>query len=85
MVDPELRFLEIEFLPRLFFFDRDIWETALKLKTQVENPGSSGYAEALGLVLAHELVKLHRGAPVVTTFRGGVAGCRKIAGLEASH
>src|SRR5271169_132452 len=77
LVDPELRFSEIEFLPRLFFFDRDIWETALKLKTQVENPGSSGYAEALGLVLAHELVKLHRGARVETTFRGGLAGWQK--------
>jgi AraC family transcriptional regulator len=77
LVDPELRFSEIEFLPRLFFFDRDIWETALKLKTQVENPGSTGYAEALGLVLAHELVKLHRGASVVTTFRGGLAGWQK--------
>jgi AraC family transcriptional regulator len=77
LMDPELRFSEIEFLPRLFFFDSDLWETALKLKTQVENPGSSGYAEALGLVLAHELVKLHRGAPVVTTFRGGLAGWQK--------
>ena len=64
-------------MPRLFFFDRDIWETALKLKAQVENPVSSGYAEALGLVLAHELVKLHRGAPAVTTFRGGLAGWQK--------
>jgi AraC family transcriptional regulator len=33
--------------------------------------------KALGLVLAHELVKLHRGAPVVTTFRGGLAGWQK--------
>jgi AraC family transcriptional regulator len=77
LADPELRFSEIEFVPRLFFFDSDIWDTALKLKTQVENPGSSGYAEALGLVLAHELVKLHRGAAVVTTFRGGLAGWQK--------
>src|SRR5271169_1330497 len=77
LVDPELRFSEIEFLPRLFFFDRDIWETALKLKTQVENPGSSGYAEALGQVLAHELVQLHRGAGAVPAFRGGLAGWQK--------
>src|ERR1700730_15506669 len=25
LLDPELRFSEIEFKPRLFFFDRDIW------------------------------------------------------------
>jgi AraC family transcriptional regulator len=77
LIDPELRFSEIEFKPRLFFFDRDIWETALKLKTQVENPGSSGYAEALGQVLAHELVQLHRGAAAVPAFRGGLAGWQK--------
>jgi AraC family transcriptional regulator len=56
-VDPELRFSEVEFRPKLFFFDRDIWETALKLKTQVDTPASSGYAEALGAVLTHELVR----------------------------
>ena len=47
LLDPELRFHEIQFEPRLFFFDREIWETASKLKMQVENPASSGYAEAL--------------------------------------
>jgi AraC family transcriptional regulator len=44
---------------------------------QVENPTSSGYAEALGLVLAHELVRLHRGTSVVPIFRGGLAGWKK--------
>jgi AraC family transcriptional regulator len=77
LVDPELRFSEIEFKPRLFFFDRNIWETALKLKMQVENPVSSGYAEALGLVLAHELVQMHRGASIVSVWRGGLAGWQK--------
>src|SRR6202047_220789 len=37
LADPALRFAEIEFKPRLFFFDRDLWETALKLKAQAEN------------------------------------------------
>jgi AraC family transcriptional regulator len=77
LVDPELRFSEIEFKPRLFFFDRNIWETALKLKMQVENPVSSGYAEALGLVLAHELVQMHRGPSIVSDWRGGLAGWQK--------
>src|ERR1700687_3344736 len=36
---PALRFAEIEFKPRLFFYDRDLWETALKLKSQVQSPG----------------------------------------------
>ena len=61
LADPALRFGEIEFKPRLFFYDRDLWETALKLKTLVENPGSMHrqYAEALGIVLTHELVRMN--------------------------
>ncbi len=39
LADPALRFGEIEFKPRLFFYDRGLWETALKLKALVENPG----------------------------------------------
>ncbi len=76
-MDPELRFSEIAFKPKLFFFDRDIWETALKLKTQVETPASSGYAEALGVVLTHELVRMHRGSSVAPVLRGGLAGWQK--------
>jgi hypothetical protein len=51
--DPALRFGKIEFKPRLFFYDHDLWETAVKLRSQVENPGSMSwqYAEALGNVL----------------------------------
>lgn len=77
LLDPALRFSEIQFKPRLFFFDRDIWETASKLKMQIENPGSAGYAEAMGLVLAHELVRLHQGVPVTSGLRGGLAGWQK--------
>src|ERR1700682_6498704 len=74
--DPALRFGEIEFKPRLHFYDRDLWDTALKFKSQVENPGSMHrqYAEALGIVLTHELVHINSGAarrePVN---RGGLA------------
>jgi AraC family transcriptional regulator len=61
LAEPALRFEEIEFEPRLFFYDRDLWETALKLKSLVENPGSMPrqYAEALGIVLRHELVRIN--------------------------
>lgn len=50
--------------PRLFFFDRAVWDTALKLKAEVGNsdPGSRQYAEALSLVLVHELIRLERRA-----------------------
>jgi AraC family transcriptional regulator len=74
LADPDLKFPEIEFTPRLFFFDHDIWETALKLKAQVEHPGSSAYAEALGSVLMHELVRLEHSGSEAPSFRGGLAG-----------
>jgi AraC-like DNA-binding protein len=74
LIDPELRFSEIDLKPRLFFFDRDLWETATKLKEQVETPGPSSYADALGVVLAHELARMERGVSQVPVFRGGLAG-----------
>jgi AraC family transcriptional regulator len=76
LADPALRFSEIEFKPRLFFYDRDLWETALKLKSQVENPGlmHRQYAEALGIVLTHELVRINGDAGLRAPLsRGGLA------------
>src|SRR6266436_10344297 len=76
LADPALRFGEIEFKPRLFFFDRGLWETALKLKALVESPGSMSrqYAEALGIVLTHELVRINgEGALRGPVSRGGLA------------
>jgi AraC family transcriptional regulator len=61
--------------PRLFFFDQAIWDTALKLKAEVgkSDPGSRQYADALGLVLMHELIRLERAAFAATTpLRGGL-------------
>jgi AraC family transcriptional regulator len=61
--------------PRLFFFDQAIWDTALKLKAEVGNsdPGSRQYAEALSLVLMHELIRLERATSAATTpLRGGL-------------
>jgi AraC family transcriptional regulator len=61
--------------PRLFFFDKAVWDTALKLKAEVGNsdPGSRAYAEALGLVLIHELIRLDRTtAGEARPLRGGL-------------
>jgi AraC family transcriptional regulator len=76
LADPALRFGEIEFKPRLFFYDRDLRETALKLKLLVENAGSMHrqYAEALGIVLTHELVRINGDAALQgPVSRGGLA------------
>ena len=72
LADPALRFSEIEFKPRLFFYDSDLWETgrappfgarppATHSALLVENARSMPrqYAEALVIVLIHELVRIN--------------------------
>ena len=76
LIDPALRFAETEFKPRLFF-DKDLWETAHKLKAQAGSSGTGErqYAEALGIVLAHESLRLNNGVRAAThPIRGGLAG-----------
>ena len=61
---------------RLFFEDAALSETALKLKRLIERVGvnSSPYLEALGIVLAHELIRLNAGPPrIEVPMRGGLA------------
>jgi AraC family transcriptional regulator len=81
LLDPELRFAEIEFKPRLFFHDRDLWAIASKLKEQAEHPapGKQQYAEALGILLAHELMRINNGAGAEESgyVRGGLAAWQK--------
>jgi AraC family transcriptional regulator len=75
-VGPELDFATMSFAPRLFFEDSALWDTALKLRTLIESAGSDHrlYVEALGVVLAHELVRLNAGTPrVEPQVRGGLA------------
>jgi AraC family transcriptional regulator len=63
--------------PRLFFEDTTLWDTAVKLRKQIESAGSDNrlYSEALGVVLAHELVRFNAGiCPVEAPVRGGLAG-----------
>jgi len=90
LADPALRFGEIEFKPRLFFYDRNLWETALKLKSQVENPGAMHrqYAEALGIALTHELIRINGGAALrEPVSRGGLASWqqKRVAAYIEEH
>jgi AraC-like DNA-binding protein len=64
-----------EVRPRLFFDDDGIWQTVLKLKAQIgsADAGDRLYAEALGAVLAHEIIRLDDGVPVLPPMRGGLA------------
>jgi AraC family transcriptional regulator len=61
--------------PRLFFDDDHIWQTVDKLKAQIGSPdaNAAAYAEALGAVLAHEIVRLDASAPELIAVRGGLA------------
>jgi AraC family transcriptional regulator len=90
LADPALRFSEIEFKPRLFFYDRALWETALKLKSQAENPGAMHrqYADALGIVLTHELVRINGDTvPPGPVSRGGLASWqqKRVAAYIEEH
>jgi AraC family transcriptional regulator len=60
LLDREVGFDRTSFTPRLFFENPILFETAGKLKALIESGGSSDrlYAEALGVVLAHELMRL---------------------------
>jgi AraC family transcriptional regulator len=61
---------------RLFFDNATLSDTALKLKRLIERAeaNSSRYLEAIGTVLAHELIRLNAGAPrIEVPVRGGLA------------
>ncbi len=78
ILQPEVRLNEIELRPRLFFPDRDLWETALKLKRAADTPSHARYAEALELVLAHELVRSSKDSANPQHFsKGGLAAWQK--------
>jgi AraC family transcriptional regulator len=58
----ELGFSVTSIPPRLFFEDVALWDTALKLRTLIDSRSSDrAYIEALGIVLAHELVRVNTG------------------------
>jgi AraC family transcriptional regulator len=74
-VHSEASVAETPFAPRLFFEHNALWETALKLTTLIDSGSDNRpYCEALGIVLAHELVRLNAGTPrVEAPVRGGLA------------
>jgi AraC family transcriptional regulator len=66
--------------PRLFFDDAALFDTAIKLKNLIESSAvdSSLYFEALGSVLAHELVRLNAGVPRLKKVeQGGLAAWQR--------
>jgi len=75
-VDPDMGFAEAKLEPRLFFEDSGLWQTVLKLKALIgrTDAGDRMYAEGLGGVLAHELMRLDGATPPLRpASRGGLA------------
>jgi len=71
--------------PRLFFESAALYDTALKLTRLIDSAGPENrtYLEALGNVLAHELVRLNAGSPrIEAPVRGGLAGWQQRAVID---
>jgi AraC family transcriptional regulator len=81
---------DLSFAPRLFFEDAGLWDIAIRLRVLVEGrePVDRLYCESLGVVLAHELVRLgSSGTHVQPPVRGGLAGWqqRAVASYVEEH
>lgn len=90
LLDEQLRFGEIEFQPRLFFSDAELWRIAMKLKDEALKGENAlrHYGEALAVLLAHELVRLNNGGEAAAPLaRGGLAGWqqKRVADFIESH
>jgi len=74
-IDPAAGAAHTPLAPRLFFEDKALWDTAVKLGRLIESGSDDRhYCEALGAVLAHELVRRSAGTRrVEPPARGGLA------------
>jgi AraC family transcriptional regulator len=79
-VGPRMGWSSRSLAPRLFFEDGALMETALKLAALIENGYSDHrpYVEALGVVLAHELVRINTGRySAEAKINGGLAAWQR--------
>jgi len=80
LMDAVAGFATAQFPPRLFFDSHALWETALKLAALIEAGPSTCrcYAEALCVVLAHELLQLDGGrTSAAPALQGGLASWQR--------
>jgi AraC family transcriptional regulator len=76
---------EGSFLPRIYFEDSLVWDTASKLKNAIESgqAKSMPYLEALSAVLAHEISRVNREvAAEPAVYRGGLASWQRRAVVD---
>lgn len=79
LLDPEVEFERQALAPRLFFENPILSETAHKLRAMIEGGREQDrlYAEALGVVLMHELVRLNDGPADADIAIGGLASWQR--------
>jgi AraC family transcriptional regulator len=85
LIDLEQTDSEVLHAPRLFFEDTALWQTALKLSRLLDAPDLSSELcfEALGVILAHELVRPEAGPRrAEPRARGGLAGWQQRTVIE---
>jgi len=74
---------DIALKPRLFFEDNELWHVAGQLKDAVLSCNASHrYAEALGVVLGHELIRVNDVPSQASVPRGGLSGWQRKAVAE---
>jgi AraC family transcriptional regulator len=79
-MSPPTGLSSLSLAPRLFFEDGALMETALKLAALIESGGADHrpYAEALGVVLAHELARINKGKQTAQArINGGLAAWQR--------
>jgi AraC family transcriptional regulator len=89
-MSPPTGLSSLSLVPRLFFEDGPLMETALKLAALIETGGSDqrDYLQALGVVLVHEMVRVNTGRPIAEArINGGLAAWqrRKAAAYIEEH
>jgi len=88
LLDAESRFSETEFRPRLFFFDPELWRLIVRLKQEATSSSTQlpHYAEALGVLLGRELLRLNNGT-THAIMRGGLSGWqqKRVADFIEEH
>jgi AraC family transcriptional regulator len=75
-IGPAAQGVPVQLAPRLLFENGTLWDTVGKLASLIHIGGveNSRYCEALGVVLAHEIVRLNLSAPSLAfPVRGGLA------------
>ncbi len=85
LMDPDPGSSAVALLPHMFFENRALWETCSKLTALIEAglTTCSRYAEALGVVLGHELLLLDSGSnPTGPALQGGLANWQRNAVAE---